>query len=401
MSQLPQTKIDKEISEFVSQITSLKNIFPAIIDNIENDFASIDRQFDLFKSKNLSKEEIGEKHPMPLYKRTEYIKLKEKYEQTKFAIKNVPPYFILSLIAHYDSFLRNLFRELFYLKPEMLNSIQRSLSYSELNGLKSITEARDFIIEKEIDSFMRESHYTQLDLLDRRIGTSLIEGLGKSNLLPKFIELTERRNLYAHTGGIVSNYYLTQQKIHFSTLDFKFNIGQYILSDKEYVEQAYATIFEVGVRISQICWRKLLKGKAGLDMADDMLKQITYELLVLGKYKLANKLLVFATSLGKYNSERNRLIFIVNLAQSFKWLGDEGSCKSTLEDVDWSACENAYALSVAVLLEDYDKAIGLLELAVHAGEVKEANLRDWPVYQKFRGQEIFKTKFKELFNNEI
>lgn len=42
---------------------------------------------------------------------------------------------------------------------------------------------------------------------------------------------------------------------------------------------------------------------------------------------------------------------IINLAQAYKWIKDNETCKKILDRVDWTACADNYQLAVAVLEE--------------------------------------------------
>jgi len=67
-----------------------------------------------------------------------------------------------------------------------------------------------------------------------------------------------------------------------------------------YFRQAYEALFEVGVKLAQVFWRKLKP--AELKDADEHLITVSYHLLVEQKYDLAKALLDFATEVLKKHS---------------------------------------------------------------------------------------------------
>ena len=132
-------------------------------------------------------------------------------ERTSAASTLLPRSFLVSLVSHYDSFLGLLIETLFLSKPEIVNNSDKILSFSELMGFGSVEAARDHVIEKEIESVLRKSHAEQFDWLETNFKIKLREGLP---VWPEFIEVTERRNLFVHTGGQVSAQYLKICRIH-------------------------------------------------------------------------------------------------------------------------------------------------------------------------------------------
>lgn len=74
------------------------------------------------------------------------------------ASKLIPESLFVSLISQYDAFLNRLLRVIYEIKPEILNGSDRNLTFSQLTEMGSIEKARDYIVDKEIDSIMRKSH---------------------------------------------------------------------------------------------------------------------------------------------------------------------------------------------------------------------------------------------------
>jgi hypothetical protein len=122
-------------------------------------------------------------------------------------------------------------------------------------------------------------------------------------------------------------------------------------------------------------------------------------LLVFEEYELARDLLSFAVhEIKKHSSEHERLIFIINLAQSYKWLGDPDKCEAVLCTQEWTACSPAFLLSACVLRDQYEEAERLMRHATTSNEEAREAFRDWPVYREFRKTPEFKRAYVELFN---
>ncbi len=57
--------------------------------------------------------------------------LKRRLGRNGKAIQIIPRSFLTSLVSHYDAFLGNLLRAVFYLKPEVLNTSERQFSFKD------------------------------------------------------------------------------------------------------------------------------------------------------------------------------------------------------------------------------------------------------------------------------
>ena len=127
--------------------------------------------------------------------------LDDRYQRLQTARDLVPRSLFVALVSQYDAFLGRLLRTIFILRPEMLNASEKPLTFAQLSAFKSMEEARDFVIEKEVESILRSSHAEQFRWMENRFGLTLTKGL---DIWPKFVELTERRNLFVHADGKVS-----------------------------------------------------------------------------------------------------------------------------------------------------------------------------------------------------
>ncbi len=87
--------------------------------------------------------------------------------------KHLPEIMIIGLVSTYDAFLGNMLRVIFKKHNEIVLTSEKSVKFSELSKFSSIEEARNFFIDKEIDSILRESHYDQFDWMQEKFGMKL------------------------------------------------------------------------------------------------------------------------------------------------------------------------------------------------------------------------------------
>ncbi len=143
-------------------------------------------------------------------------KLRRRFEHFEHAKSLLPRSLHVTLVSQYDAYLGRLLRYIFLNKPEILNGSERKLTFEQLTQFSAIEEVREYVIEKEIESILRTSHIDQFRWMEKTFNLTLTKDL---NSWPAYIELTERRNLFVHTDGVVSSQYLTVCKQNKCTID--------------------------------------------------------------------------------------------------------------------------------------------------------------------------------------
>ena len=350
------------------------------------------RQSRVFAAVNDRADAHAPRHAMPLSKTTQYLQITRDYENTSRAMIAIPQALLVGMVSQHDAFTGKLTRALFNLCPELLKTIERPVTFRDLHGL-SMDDLRYKMVEEEIGSVLRKSHTDQLGWLATRLGIKLD---GNAELIEQFVEVTQRRHLYAHTDGIVTNQYVSECSSNFRA---DVPVGEPLALDQEYFEHAYSVLYEIAVKLSQVTWRKLRPSER--PEADEILARVCYRLLVLEQFELARVLLRYAVDLRHHSSEHTKRIFVINLAQAHKWLGDDDGCIGILDEHDWTACENSFALSEAVLRGEFEKARHLMLEVGHSKDVTKAGFEDWPVYREFRSTPQFADAYQQLFGSGI
>jgi hypothetical protein len=135
----------------------------------------------------------------------ELKRLRSQLSKAEAGALIVPQNFVVALVSQFDSFVGDTLRALYRAKKDLLNSSERTLTFSALNDFANLDDVRAHILEKEIENVLRDSHAGQFEWMEKKFDVALREGLA---VWPTFIELTERRNLFTHCNGIVSPQYL-------------------------------------------------------------------------------------------------------------------------------------------------------------------------------------------------
>lgn len=386
------------VSEFLHALEGIKSAAQIVCPLIQKLAYQNSKEFQqVAEPFRVKSEDNGrEKYLVPFAADKSFRVVRRNHKLTSSAVIQTPRALFVAMVRAFDAYLGRLLRSIFILKPELVHASQRSLSFSDLVRLESVDEAREHIIAEEIDSFLRDSHIDHFDWLEKRLNIPLRKDLPSWST---FVELTQRRNLYVHCDGLVSKQYLDICKRNSLPLD-GIAIGIPLLIDSKYFNQAFSCLFEIGVKLAHVSWRKLAPDQ--IEVADGALNDICFELLQNERYKLAHNLLTFATSiLKKHSSARNRRIFIINLAIASKF-GNTGNVAQCLRDEDWSDCGIHFTLAKFVLEDRFDEAAALMKsIGTESELVSRYAYDNWPLFRAFRESDQFRSAYKDLFGEEF
>jgi len=391
----------KEIDDFRKNIDSIWEIYPSLMIMLTSTFKKQMRQ----AYNIMDKYAVGRKKTkdntvliaIPSEKYDEIEKNIRMFERFRAACKLTPRTFIVSIVSQYDAFVGRLIRGIFFSKPEVLDSSQKPITYSSLVSFGSFEDAREYIIEEEIDGLLRKSHDEQFSWLENKMGISLRKNL---DIWKEFIEITERRNLFVHCNGIVSKSYLEVCKRNGVIFEKKRKIGEELDVNPEYFRKAYRCFLEVGVKLGQVIWRKLLPGE--IEEADKQLNNLCVDLINEEEYIVAEKLLELAIAeFSRRSTEQLKLYYKFNLAQTYKWKGEIQKCEEILSKIDISTLSDEYQLSDAVLKDNFEKASQIMRQIGKKGKVSEIDYRIWPIFKEFRKNNIFERTYEEIFGQRF
>jgi len=216
---------------------------------------------------------------------------------------------------------------------------------------------------------------------------------------PEFIEICERRNLLAHTDGIVSTRYLAVCREH--NVDLKdIEVGRRLSINTKYYERAVSVIFELGIKLTQVVWRKLAPSEIGV--AADELNELAYRLIVKRKYIEAITFLRFGlVEMKKHGEEATRKRMVVNLANAEKLGGNKEEAEKVLSSEDWSAAADNFTICAAAIRDDVQTVVHLMKAVVSAGHLSASDFQAWPVFEKVRSEPAFIEAFEREFGEKI
>lgn len=344
--------------------------------------------------------DIEGKIVVPDIKQREFKTLSRKLNRAKQALVLVPPSYLVSLVSLFDSFYAGLVRNIYNLSPQKLQESKMTFLYRDLQNLDSIKEVKRIIVDKKIEDLLRASHIEQFKWLAEAMG---VKTLTKFDEWKDFIEITERRNLFVHSNGIVSSQYIKVCKQQ-SDIESHVQVGIQLTVDSPYFSKACEVFCKTAVMLSQMLARTLyIKNEANdIQEIDKNLIGIVFDLIVEKKYKMAISISKFALNDKFKHFDNDKFFIILNLAQALKWDGQVEECMKLLNEQDCTAWKielliPKYAL-VGAFEEAYEK---MIELGNKNKVLTAAAYREWPIFQEIRKEDKFSITFTEIFGEEL
>lgn len=391
-----ESKIKDICQYYLDHVDSLAETLPLAMTLNQMIHKSAIERFEEFEKEHVIYEEEGDNELMLVEQENvhKFKRIDKRVKNTSIALKIVPRSFIVSLVSQFDTFISQLVSELYKAKPELVSSSEKELSFKELSAFKDLEEAKDFIIKKEIESLLRKSHSEQIAWLANKFGVRIKPN---DSLWSDFIEVTERRNLFVHTDGKISNQYLSVCSENGVSIPKDYEEGTELEVSQEYYENACETFAEMGFKLSQVLWRKIIPSE--LEIADTQLIRYSFDLLQEQKYELAFKICCFGTdTLPNVQSEETKRYIQINKCIALKSSGEDEECKQIINSLDWSGYKDEYQLAVAVLNDNYKKSYKLMKsIGADSDIFSSSSYRQWPLFLQIRKEEKFKTTFKDIF----
>ena len=179
----------------------------------------------------------------------------------------------MQMFSEFDTFIGGLLRSIYQKNDDLYKGIKREILFSELIDYPDIDSIKLATLNKEIDGFRRDSYVEQFTSLETRFKLSL----KKFEEWGKFVELSQRRNILTHNGGVVSEQYISVCKKE----GYKFDIdpvpGKCLEIDLEYFNGALRLMSKIGFMLTHTLWRKVLPGESNL--IHESINNTLYELL--------------------------------------------------------------------------------------------------------------------------
>ncbi len=345
-------------------------------------------------------EETGE-HDIPVRQYREYQKRKRLKERAERAKTLVPQAYLVSLVSLYDQFYAGLIRLIYRIAPNKLKENNKPYTYKDLCDLQTLQEWKVVIVDETIEDRLRDSHIKQFEWLAGAMGIDTLKAFKE---WPDFVELTERRNLFVHSDGVVSQQYIDMCG-SVKALNKDITKGCKLPVDREYFEKAYKILYIVGVKLTQMLAHTVYKKQYPGEGAaiDKLLINNVYEAIEEELYDVAISVSDFALSNPHFKHNANdRCYILLNYAQAFKWSGATDKCQELLDKEDCTVWKPELLIPKYTLEGEYEKVYEKMRLIGNNNEeLTPEHYRQWPIFKEIRKEKEFAKVFKEIFDEEL
>jgi hypothetical protein len=358
-----------------------------VVENLDVASSEKESNENLAQAKNII--EVEFKDEQHFFQVMKFLRSSRKYtaRQSKLLRQGA----LISLISYFESLEIDLLQFFYLAYPAALPSDGKLLSLADLREIGSIDEAEKLLITKEVDTLLRDTTEAQIEYFTKRPKVDL---KCLNPYIDNLLEVIQRRNLFVHNNGIVNKIYLSKLSNEYLKQN-NIKDGDELEIDGEYLSKAIDTICVCGTMLIQQSWRKWDEKSA--EVADTVLREYTYDLLIEKRWNLIDKLADYAASLH-FVSDSDARITIINQAIALKEQNKIGEMESLLSKKDWSSCALKFHVALYSLKEQYDKMIPLLTKAIAAGEIDKEAIDEWPLFRWFRESEHYQPVICKLFS---
>lgn len=267
-------KVCDNLELFINGIRSIDELFV---------FSEMTIRMHYLKVKAQYEELVGNPNPSQAERMTTIKRKKGILDRSLRAKELMPSSYFVSIISMFDSFIAGLVRCIYDICPEKLKECEKTFTYTELDNLKTFENVRKTLVDKKIESLLRDSHIAQIEWLAKTIG---VRTLKEFDGWRDFVEMTERRNLFVHSNGVVSSQYLhvcmnNGVKVEGVVEGFQLSV------DEAYFDNSYKTLYQIAIMLSQMVLRCLYAQNKIVPDIDAAAITSVFDLIVDEQYEMA------------------------------------------------------------------------------------------------------------------
>jgi hypothetical protein len=311
---------------------------------------------------------------------------------------NAPAVIIRSLFLYmfseFDVFSGALLNAIYVKNDKLLSGISRTVTLGDLLQYENLEAVKRALLDKEIETFRRDSYVEQFATIERKFGISL----RKFKEWSEFVEVGQRRNIFTHNGGVVTDQYLLVCEAEGHKFAEKPALGRQLDLNVKYLLRALTLLSKVGIMLGFTLWSKVFPKEH--TRIHTSLNEMVYKCLEGKRWKLVAELEDFVLSPPMYRNvaELDARMRRVNVAIGLKFSGRTDDAVRVLREVDWSASYRDFRLAIAVLEENYVEAINIMEAIGKSGEIlKQSGYHTWPLFTKFRELPEFYAAYERIY----
>lgn len=319
----------------------------------------------------------GRYRSVPKTVKESYIKIEASKNQRDILYSGS----LMLLVTYFEGTIAKILKTDLQRHPKRLSLDTKTVSYKMLELSNSIEDVRNLLIEDEVMAMMYKSVSDWIEYFRKNIKLKLDYA---TNVLPELIEIIARRNIIVHNEGIVNNQYM-----NIVLKDYRSNvkIGDFLFVDKQYILNAINLVESICMSIILEIW--ISEGGKDHKEIEKILAIIFDEYLIFENWEKAKILYEVCLKSNKLQLA-DELICKINRWQCYKWMDRFNEIEKEVKDLDVTACQPRYKLGVLALLDKYEDFFAYYE---EQDDLKEDELREWPLFRGVRNNETYIQKY--------
>lgn len=303
---------------------------------------------------------------------------------------------IQQLINAWEKLLADLVNWFYTNNPDRISN-QKHISFNKLLQISDLDELKQTIIDSEIKSFLGENTtQEQIKFFDDNFKTNFKSFFHKFDQLIFIIYV---RHLIVHYGGIVTKEFETKigklKNIKHSLIVTR---GEKIELTPEFIKNSWETIYLAGVLLVH----RIAKNQTPhqIEILDNFLNNSAFANIQKEQFTSAVSILEYADSI---HIAKTRIFWSVkiNLAQTYKWQGENEKFQKVIDDIDIDAANSRFQLCVAALTEDSETFVFKLNEVSINNLVTVSELYEWPVFSKMRENPEFNKWVEDAYGCKL
>lgn len=341
----------------------------------------------------------GEKHEITLESVRDFVEFTSTLKELEAVNDNralpvLARSLFMQMFCEFDAFMGTLLKTIYLRNADLLKGISREISLTDLLEYEDIEAVKRAMLDKEIETFRRDSYVEQFSQLEKKFGLTL----RKFPEWGEFVELSQRRNIFTHNDGVVSDQYLTVCEREGWQFKERPKHGDPLSADTRYIARAIQIMSKVGYMLCHTLWSKVLP-RENVELHRSLNENL-YNCLEGKRWKTAAELGRFALSepMRKSVSEIDYRIRVINVAIALKFSEREEEARTLLSSLDWSASYRDFKLALCVLDDRFDEAIAIMESIGKSGEIlRQHSYHTWPLFHRFRERPDFYKTYEKIY----
>jgi hypothetical protein len=277
---------------------------------------------------------------------------------------------LISAVSNFEVLVAGAIREFLKFKPGALKSEDAKYSLAEIEAFDTLQEFREFCAERYADGILRRSFEDWMAWFQRflKIG---IDEITHQPIVVR--EIFQRRHLFVHNGGRVSQLYLSK----LPELNNPPSLGEQLTIELGYITIAIDALAVAGTLLIALVVRQLVPPEPLKCPMEKYVEEKIYEALFEGRYQMVIDL---ATSLiSDCPEDYLRLVMTVDCWIARKKLHGIETIRTEVEAWQIDSLEPRFRLAKMALQDKNEEAWNFGRSLVQRGDLDETSWSRWPL----------------------